>query len=541
MPASPRPYANRMRKSHRSRGRALLELFLVVSMVAMVLFVAPGNQSAGAEEPAWIAVNPETDTIWGGGWGAGTAVQVTIDDPATGLGIDRSAKSKTDGTGAFSIDVGTDTFSIAPGFIVKVKGTTAKIHTVTLLSDISINAVTDEAWGTASTDMRVIAWVQGHAAETSKSVIVTLEELWSADFWDVGGIENGMPMSFKQVDNDGDWTQIDVVAPYDSDGDWFDDEFDNCPNTPNSSQYDGDGDGVGAACDDLDRIWGVNRYATSAAVAEAAFDSADTVFIALGTKFPDALVAAAAGGYLDGPVLLTGSDTLCPAAVAEIGRLKPSTAYIVGGTAVISDAVEQEVKALVPTVKRLSGDNRYETSAAVSAEFFSDPSWVVVALGTNFPDALVGAAAAAHLSGPVLLTAGDHAPQATLDELTRMRPGTIYVVGGTAAISKAVATELADYGTVVRLAGANRYATASVVAEEIFPAADHVLLAYGGNFPDALVAAAAAGHLGGPVLLVTHDEMPDPTREQLVRLAPDHTWLIGGTAVIGEEVFNLFM
>jgi putative cell wall-binding protein len=528
----------------------LLELFLVVSMVAMALSVAPGNQSAGAEEPAvWIAINPETDTVSGGGWAANAVVHVAIDDPANGLGIDATAESMPSIVGTFSIDVGTDDFSIAPGFIVTaVQGTTVKIHTVTLLSDISINAVTDQAWGTASTDMEVIAWVRGHAAETSKSAIVTPKELWSVGFWDVGGIENGTPMSFKQVDGDGDWTQIDAVAPYDSDGDWFDDDVDNCPNTPNSTQYDGDGDGVGAACDDLDRVWGVNRYATAAAVAEAAFDSANEVWIASGENFPDALVAAPGAGYAYGPVLLTGSDTLSPAAVAELGRLKPSFACIVGGTAVISEAVEQEVRALVPTVKRLAGANRYETSAAVSAAVFRSP-WsgeglsggAVVALGSDFPDALVGAAAAIEFMGPVLLTQSDHVPQVILDELARLHPPIIYLVGGTAVISETVATELADYGPVKRLAGPDRYATAAAVAEEVFPAgADHVLLAYGGNFPDALVAAAAAGHFGGPVLLVAHDDIPGPTREQLIRLVPDHTWLIGGRAVIGEEVFNLF-
>ena len=543
MSISSRLLPNRMKGFHRLRGRVLLELLVVVSVVAMTLFAAPGGPSARAGNPgAWVAVNPETDTVSGGGWVANSVVHVVIDDPTNGIGVDRSVGVTAGSAGTFSVEVGTGTLSIAPGFIVTaVQGTTVKIHTVTLLSDVSINAAADWAEGTGTTGMDVVAWVQGHAAGTSKSVHVLMGTLWNVDFNHVWNIEGGTAMSFKQVDVDGDWTQVDAVAPYDSDGDWFHDDIDNCPNTPNSTQYDGDGDGVGAACDDLDRVWGVNRYATSAAVAEAAFESADTVFIALGTKFPDALVAAAAGGYMDGPVLLTGSDVLCPAAVAEIGRLKPSTAYIVGGTAVISDAVEQEVKALVSTVKRLAGVNRYETSAAVSNEVFSEATRVVVALGSNFPDALVGAAAAAHLSGPVLLTPGDHAAQATLDELTRLHPGRIYLVGGTAAISNAVAVELAGYGTVVRLAGENRYETAAAVAAGIFPAADHVLLAYGGNFPDALVAAAAAGHLGGPVLLVTHDDIPDPTRDQLMRLAPDHIWLIGGRAVIGDEVFNLFM
>ncbi len=161
-----------------------------------------------------------------------------------------------------------------------------------------------------------------------------------------------------------------------------------------------------------------------------------------------------------------------------------------------------------------------------------------LALGTNFPDALVAAAAGGYLTAPVLLTTRDHVPQATIDEVKRLDPDQIYIVGGTAAISNTVAEELAPYGTVKRLAGANRFETAAAVAEEAFPATCAAYLAYGGNFPDALVAAAAAGYNGGPVLLVTHDTIPAATRQELDRLKPCYDRVIGGTAVVGDKVFN---
>jgi len=169
---------------------------------------------------------------------------------------------------------------------------------------------------------------------------------------------------------------------------------------------------------------------------------------------------------------------------------------------------------------------------------FGTASSVFIALGENFPDALVAAAAAGHMRGPVLLTPHDHAPQSMLDEVARLAPTTIYVVGGTAAIAETVVQELTPYGTVVHLAGLDRYETAAAVAEEAFANADRAFLAYGGDFPDALVAAAAGGHPIGPVLLVTQNTIPEPTRQQLDRLAPDHIWPIGGTAVIGDGVFT---
>jgi putative cell wall-binding protein len=210
----------------------------------------------------------------------------------------------------------------------------------------------------------------------------------------------------------------------------------------------------------------------------------------------------------------------------------------VGGTAVISANVEQQVAALGPAVKRLAGANRYETAKAVSSEVFPAATAVVIAFGENFPDALVGAAAAGLNGYPVLLTGRDQLPQATIDELERLSPGMIYVIGGTAVISDTVAAELGKYGTVARYAGPDRYATAAAVAAKFFPSAKRAFLASGNNFPDALVAAAAGGFLDAPVLLVTHDAIPQATSDRLDAMMPDHIWLTGGTAVIGDDVFN---
>jgi putative cell wall-binding protein len=67
---------------------------------------------------------------------------------------------------------------------------------------------------------------------------------------------------------------------------------------------------------------------------------------------------------------------------------------------------------------------------------------VYVASGTTFPDALAGAALAGHLGAPVLLSAPTSLPATTADELTRRRPASIWVLGGTSAVSSAVATKL---------------------------------------------------------------------------------------------------
>jgi hypothetical protein len=109
---------------------------------------------------------------------------------------------------------------------------------------------------------------------------------------------------------------------------------------------------------------------------------------------------------------------------------------------------------------------------------------VFIATGENFPDALGAGPAAALGIGPILLVNQNSVPQATLDELNRLEPAEIFIVGGTAVISEGVKATLEGLGsgpTVTRLAGANRYETAAAVSAAIFPTAQVVAAHAGGN------------------------------------------------------------
>jgi len=70
-------------------------------------------------------------------------------------------------------------------------------------------------------------------------------------------------------------------------------------------------------------------------------------------------------------------------------------------------------------------------------------------------------------------------------------------------------------------------------AESNVPA---VFIATGDNFPDGLVAGAAAGVNSGPVLLTRKDSLPAVTIAELQRLHPDRIYIAGGTGVISAAV-----
>lgn len=93
---------------------------------------------------------------------------------------------------------------------------------------------------------------------------------------------------------------------------------------------------------------------------------------------------------------------------------------------------------------------------------------------------------------------------------------------------------------IVRLAGANRYATAACAAEFAFPdGAEHVLLARGddtGALADAFAGAVLADARDAPVLLTARALLPSATAAELVRLAPATVTVLGGTAAVSERV-----
>ncbi len=191
------------------------------------------------------------------------------------------------------------------------------------------------------------------------------------------------------------------------------------------------------------------------------------------------------------------------------------------------------------TVRR-SGPDRYSTAAAISADAFDrGVSVAYVATGASFPDALAAAAAAGVDKAPVLLVTATTIPGATLTELKRLKPARIVVAGGTSIVSNGVLAQLAALspGGATRVAGQDRYGTAAAISAATFPTTAPVAyVTAGGDFADAVSAAAAAARDGGPVLLTRSDVLPDATRAELARLAPARIVIIGGTAAVSVAV-----
>ncbi len=165
----------------------------------------------------------------------------------------------------------------------------------------------------------------------------------------------------------------------------------------------------------------------------------------------------------------------------------------------------------------VAGSNRFTTGVEASKRAFpGGASTVVVATGRNWPDALGGSALAGAVDGPLLLVDANSVSSAVLAEISRLKATKAYILGGEAAVSAAVKTQLEGAlgaGRVVRLAGNTRYATARAVADEVIRLkgpdfSGDAFVVTGENFPDALGASPISSAKVWPILLVKPDGMP---------------------------------
>jgi len=284
----------------------------------------------------------------------------------------------------------------------------------------------------------------------------------------------------------------------------------------------------------VSRLSGADRDATAVAVSEASFPtagSAGAVVVASDANYPDALAGTPLAVAKRAPLLLTPPSGLSAAVSAEISRVAPkgSTVYVLGGDGALSSTVDSQVQALGDSPRRLAGADREATAVAIAGAL-GDPKTVLEATGFGFPDALSAGAAAARVGGAVLLTNGTSQASETAGYLGAHPGDTTVAIGGPAATADPTATPLV---------GADRYATAVMVAGHFFLSPIVVGFASGVTFPDALSGGANIGKAGGPMVLVPPcGALPSSVTGYLgqVKASVSSGKLYGGPGAVGDDV-----
>lgn len=298
---------------------------------------------------------------------------------------------------------------------------------------------------------------------------------------------------------------------------------------------------VAAADVAVTRIAGPTRVDTAAAVAGAdpTPGRATAAVIVRADGFADGLAGGPLAATLAAPLLLSASERLSPVTAGALdAQVEPgSEVLLIGGTAALSSAIERDLAGRGWKVRRLSGRDRYATAALIAAELpASDRAFVVS--GQTFPDALAASGVASRDGIPVLLTERGRLPTATRTALQDRRVSDVTVAGGTVAVSNAVVEDIRDNGArrVARVAGQDRYETATMIAATFLPSATTAVLANGLSFPDALAGGPHAAALGAPILLTAPDALPAATRAWLQTGTTTDVRILGGFVAVDPAV-----
>ena len=328
---------------------------------------------------------------------------------------------------------------------------------------------------------------------------------------------------------------------------------------------------------DAERIAGPSRYETATEIAAKYVQAVeggtgarevDTVILTSGRNdhLGYVLATPALANRHDAPVLLTKPEDLPSTVRRFLQRHDIGRVIIVGGTKVVSNAVQQEVDGLSGvSVSRIAGSDVYTTAVEVAAQsgqtkgvpgaFPREGRTALLGTGEALADALAAGPLAYRGHHPILLTPGKLLADEVVEYLTDSNTQHVVVLGGTAAVSGSVERRVQELGIQTsRWAGNDRYQTAVEVAatllgsrspQSCFTGAE-VGLAYAWRSPDAIVSAPYLGELCAPLLLTDRDTLPAAVREFLASneyVTGDakgdlNITVFGGTAAIGASTMN---
>lgn len=190
--------------------------------------------------------------------------------------------------------------------------------------------------------------------------------------------------------------------------------------------------------------------------------------------------------------------------------------------------------------ERLSGNNRYATAKAIANYGWTSSEYVIIAQGENFPDALCSVPLAKKYNAPILLTTKDTLTKEVEDEIKRLAPSNIIIVGGEGSISIKVEEYIKDTfknATLERIGGKDRFETSTKIAEKLNFNGE-IALTSSVSYADALSMAPIAAVKEIPILLTPKDKLSSYTSSYLKGKTVSKAYIIGGTGVVSENLKN---
>lgn len=287
------------------------------------------------------------------------------------------------------------------------------------------------------------------------------------------------------------------------------------------------------------RLAGDDRYETAIKISKDNFKSADTVVLASGTNSADALAASSLATSKSAPILLTKRNEIGKNVFDEIKRLNANNVIIVGGKVSISEKVVSDLKDKNITVKRLAGDNRYETSYEIAKELLKSnkAKEAIIVNGFKNVDALSVSSLATKENLPILLNDGNRLSKDIKNIVGDSNIKKMYIIGGRTSLPRRIEDNIKALDIEYeRLAGEDRYETSSKIAKYAYENSDKVILASGENSIDALAAGVLTKMEKAPMLLVQKRRIPKSISNRIEESKAKKFLLIGGEKTISDRV-----
>ncbi len=304
-------------------------------------------------------------------------------------------------------------------------------------------------------------------------------------------------------------------------------------------------------------IGGVTRLDTAILVSQQLFptaQSADAVVLIRSDDLVEGLSGAPLAAQLNAPILLTPTDHLDANVLTEIKRLIDPTDPVVmlGREKALSENVADQLRAAgFKNIQRDGGPERTATSALIALHLQSlEPATIHEAFIANAyvpADALSSSSPASikaptSTRKPVLLTAPDRlSPEMQTYLNAHPNLTKIFIAGGIKAVGSAVEQSLrslAQGPSIERIAGPERFATSTRMADRFFPSPSQIFIMSGTAFPgrtltgqfiDALLVGPIAARNSAPAIFVAKSSVPDAVRDYLLK----HRGTINKITVIG--------
>ncbi|WP_373844683.1 cell wall-binding repeat-containing protein [Clostridium sp.] len=293
------------------------------------------------------------------------------------------------------------------------------------------------------------------------------------------------------------------------------------------------------------------RIGTANQVALDLFNKCSNVILVNGYGYADAVSATPLAKQLDAPILLTYGQTLETEVASTIKSLGATKIYIVGGTGVVSETIENTLEDSYD-VERIAGTKdttRMGTNAKVAEkvlEMSNEKTAMLVNGQDGYADALSVASIAAQKGYPVLFATTKEVAPIVKDIITS-KSLAVQAVGGEGVLPKSVVASVG--GTKVTSDTSDRFATNIAVLNYFKENGGidftNIYIAAGGStqdqFADALVASAAAAKTGSPLVLTgagaESNQITNANSYILSNAADNSTIIIvGGTSSVSSEI-----